>query len=185
MLEIVIPEREWFDERSSRILRFRGATITLEHSLLSISKWESIWEVPFLTDTKKSPDQLKSYVELMVVGEAPTNFTHQLSKENLEQINKYIEAKHSATWFSEDPSAKGSHKTVTSELVYYWMTAFNVPFECENWQFSRLMNLLKIAMIKQEEQTKKKSHRSRSQMLSERSALNAKRLKEAQDGRSL
>ena len=173
MLELTLEEAELFDEKTSRFVRFPARKVRLEHSLLSMSKWESVWEIPFLTQTKKTQEQLLSYIEFMCLDSPPDDLW-RMPKTEMEKLNTYISAKHSATWFSDDGETGTSTQTVTSELVYYWMTAFNIPFECENWPFSRLMNLIRIAQIKNADPKKNKG-RPRSRMLSERAALNAKR----------
>ena len=178
MLEIEIPETEVFDEKTSKLYKLPAVSLRLEHSLLSLSKWEEIWETPFLSNTKKTTDQLVSYVKLMSETPLDDSVLARFTSENYKKLNNYLNAKHSATWFSDEGSTTGAKQTVTSELIYYWMTAFNIPFECERWPLARLMNLIKIAQIKAEQQNPKKNKRPQSQMLSERAALNAKRREE-------
>lgn len=101
----------------------------------------------------------------------------RLTSEHYEKLNAYLSSKQSATWFSEPPGQKKSTQTVTSELIYFWMTTYNIPFECENWPFPRLMNLIRIASIKNDPEKGKKK-RNKSQMLSERAMLNKKRREE-------
>lgn len=175
MLEIQIPETEVFDEATSKLFKLPAVTLRLEHSLLSVSKWETIHEIPFLSNTKKTNEQLMSYVRLMSLGPIEDSVLGRLGPKQYEEINNHLNAKHSATWFSDDGSQSNSRQTVTSELIYYWMTAFGIPFECETWPFSRLMNLIRIAQIKQSEQDPKNKNRPKSRMLSERAALNKKR----------
>ena len=176
MLELHIPQGELFDFESSKIVKLPAIDVRLEHSLLSMSKWESKWEIAFQSKFhKKTPEQIISYVEMMEI-DGKYGFGHRLTAEQIEKVNELLQAKRSATWFNDEDRKTTGGNTVTSELIYYWMTAFNIPFECDKWPLNRLLNLVKICMIKHEEQTKKKSRRSRSEMLSERSALNAKRL---------
>lgn len=177
MLEMTIDETEVFDEKTMRIYKLEPVTVRLEHSLLSLSKWETYWEKPFLTDEKKTKEQLLSYVQFMSEEPIPMQTLSRFEKKHFEALNEYLESKHSATFFSDEPTFTGRKKIVTTELIYYWMTAFNIPFECERWPLARLMNLIRIAQIKAEEAdpTKKKRRRSSSELLSERSALNAKR----------
>lgn len=177
MLEIEIPETEVFDEKTSKLYKLPAVSLRLEHSLLSLSKWEEMWETPFLSNTKKTTDQLVSYVKLMSETPLDDSVLARFTNENYTKLNNYLNAKHSATWFSDEGSTTGAKQTVTSELIYYWMTAFNIPFECEKWPLARLMNLIKIAQIKNDTD-QKKSGRPKSQMLSERAALNAKRREE-------
>ena len=175
MLEMKIPESEYFDEKTYKLFRLPEVVLHLEHSLLSVSKWETLWETPFLSDTKKTPEQLISYVGLMSVTPIKDTELARFGPKQYQELNDYLNAKHSATWFSDENQKGSFRQTVTSELIYYWMTAFNIPFECQTWPFSRLMNLIKIAQIKAEAANGKKNNRPKSHMLSERAALNAKR----------
>lgn len=175
MLELVIPAGELFNEETSKFLRLPEVRLRLEHSLSTISQWESIWEVPFLGFEKKTEEQVISYVGIMCGQEIDELTLSRMTKSHFDQIDKFLNAKHSATWFSDDPNESGQNKTVTAELFYYWMSAFNIPFECDRWPLPRLMNLIRIASIKSAEQNPKKNRRPRSQMLSERASLNAKR----------
>lgn len=148
MLEMKIPESEYFDEKTYKLFRLPEVVLHLEHSLLSVSKWETLWETPFLSDTKKTPEQLISYVGLMSVTPIKDTELARFGPKQYQELNNYLNAKHSATWFSDENQKGSSRQPVTSELIYYWMTAFNIPFECQTWPFSRLMNLIKIAQIK-------------------------------------
>lgn len=183
MLKLTIPETELFDHERSKIVRLPPLEVRLEHSLLSMSKWETSWEIPFQSKVhRKTRAQLLDYIESMELDEK-VDFAHRLTDEQFGQVNTYLNAKHSATWFNDEGRPTVNGQTVTSELVYYWMTAFGIPFECETWPLGRLMTLIKICMIKHEEQNKPKKKRSPSQMLDERAALNAKRIAE-QNGRA-
>lgn len=174
MLEIKLPEQEFFDRGTSKIRRMPEVTLRLEHSLLTISKWETIWEVPFLSEEKKTNEQLYSYVNVMSGGDLSEETLSRLNADHYKKLNDYLNAKHSATWFSEPPGQRRSTQTITSELIYYWMTAYNIPFECETWPLARLMNLIRIASIKNDPDAGKPK-KNKSQMLSERAMLNKKR----------
>ena len=176
MLEIVIEETELFNEKSMKLIRVPSVTLRLEHSLRSLSKWETEWEIPFFSEKKKTPEQLLSYVGKMSEDPIDDFTLSRFGQDEFSKLNKYLGSKLSATWFSDEGDKKpGRGPIVTSELIYYWMTAFNIPFECDTWPLPRLMNLIKIAQIKTEQQNPKKNKRPQSQMLSERAALNAKR----------
>lgn len=174
MLELKLESTRFFNEENNKFFRVPEIKLELEHSLLSLSKWESIWEVPFLSQTKKNIEQIRSYVECMSDEPIGEETLARLTELHYKEITHYIERKHSATWFSDEGKPTPSSQAVTAELIYYWMTASNIPFEAERWPLARLMNLIKICSIKNN-QDPKKSKRSRSQMLSERAALNAKR----------
>lgn len=175
MLEIAIPEHETFEGHPIQRTIHPAQVLRLEHSLLSMSKWESFWEIPFLTNEKRTQEQLLSYIAYM--SEEPVNPQSllELTPEDFEKINTYLSAKHSATWFGDEPEGTLSGQVVTSELMYYWMTAQNIPFECETWPLQRLMNLIRIASIKNNPDPKKKRA---GRTLSDRAALNRKRREE-------
>lgn len=177
MLEITIQPTKMAVETdgSVKIVRVPERKLRLEHSLSSMSKWEEKWEIPFLSKTRRTPQQLLSYVESMSLEPIDEYTLAAITKKQFEEINDYLSSKRSATWFSDEGSEKSNGTVVTSELIYYWMTAFGIPFECDKWPIQRLMNLIKIAQIKTEQQNPNKKKRPTSSMLSERAALNAKR----------
>lgn len=141
-----------------------------------MSKWETIHEIPFFSRaSQKTLSQMKSYIECMSAEPIPPMVLHGLNQEHFETLGAYLEARHSATWFSDEGDQGPQTQTVTSELIYYWMTAQNIPFECERWPLKRLMNLIKIASIKNTVKDPKKKSTVTPRMLNERAALNAKR----------
>ena len=148
MLQLKITTAEGFDEATSEFVSADGAVLELEHSLVSVSKWESKWEIPFLGSEAKTDDQVLDYVRMMFSGaEFPEQLLPHFTAENYTQINDYINAKMSATWFREVRQPP-SQEVVTSELIYYWMIALGIPFECQNWHLNRLLTLIKVCNIK-------------------------------------
>lgn len=125
--------------------------LTFEHSLLSLSKWESIHEKAFYGREQKTEEETLSYVKCMLLTEdPPLNFLNRFEREHYKQIVEYIDSKQSATSFGIDPEKKGASEVVTSELIYYWLVQFQIPFHpTETWHMSRIMNLIRIAGIKQ------------------------------------
>lgn len=149
MLKIVVPGKEMFDDDKQEFITVDDVTLELEHSLVSLSKWESKHEIPFLGKEEKTTEQIISYIRCMTLTpDVPIEVYKNLSKENFDQINEYIDAKMTATWFSEAPGAPKSREIVTSELIYYWMTTFQIPFECENWHLNRLFTLIRVCNVK-------------------------------------
>jgi hypothetical protein len=172
MLTIRVSGVESFDDSSGEFTTEGGTLLELEHSLVSLSKWESIHEKPFLGNESKSAEELISYVKCMLVtSEVPEDIFQKLSIANFEEIHKYIDAKMTATWFSEQPGTPKTSEIITSEVVYYWMTVFNIPFECEHWHLNRLFTLIRICNIKQAKPQKM----SRSEIAARNRALNAQR----------
>lgn len=172
MLTIVVPGVEMFDEQTQEFITVADVTLDLEHSLASLSKWESIYEKPFLGRDEKATDEVLGYVKAMTLTpDVPVEVYSKLTHENVTAINEYIEAKMTATWFSEGPGAPGSRDVITAELIYYWMITFQIPFECENWHLNRLFTLIRVCNIKQAKPKKM----SRGEIAARNRELNAQR----------
>ena len=175
MLEITIPATELWDEVNQEFKSTEERTLRLEHSLVSLSKWESRWCKPFFSKEPKNREETLDYIRCMNLTPGMNNDLYNyLTNDNLEQINKYIEAPMTATWFAEDKNKPGSREQVTSELIYYWMIALNIPPEYQYWHLNRLMTLIKVCNIKNQPPKK----RSRREIMSRNAALNAARRKQ-------
>lgn len=149
MLEISIAARDLFDERTQEFISFKGALIKLEHSLLSISKWEAKWHRPFLSDKiKMSEEELIDYIRCMTITQnvCPETY-YALSNDNIEEIRRYIDNPMTATWFNDKDKAGNKRKTITSEIIYYWMVSLGIPFSCEKWHLNRLLTLIRVCNI--------------------------------------
>ena len=159
MLKIVVPGTEYFNEEDETFETVGDFDLELEHSLISLSKWESKYQKPFLVRSEKTPEEIMGYVEAMIISPIyPPDIFVRLSKDNVRQINDYIESKESATTFGLMPERKGPGEVITSELIYYWMVAFNIPFECESWHLNRLFSLIRICNIKNSKPRKMSRH---------------------------
>ena len=174
MLQITVPAVEGWDESKQEFVNLKEQTLRLEHSLVSLSKWESKWCKSFFSKKEKTYEETLDYIKCMTLTQNvdPEVYT-RLSRENIIEINKYIEAPMTATYFSEDKSSGGGREQVTSELIYYWMIALNIPVEFEKWHLNRLLTLIKICNIKNQPPKK----RSRAEIMSRNAALNASRRK--------
>lgn len=149
MLEIVIEEPEQWDEKNEIFIESKKHILRLEHSLVSISKWESKWEKPFLSKEDKTVEQTIDYIKMMTLTQnVDSKIYNYLSNENIFEINKYIEAPMTATTFSKDNNQGRSNEIITSELIYYWMIALSIPFECQKWHLNRLLTLIRVCNIK-------------------------------------
>ena len=150
MLQITIPETELFDEaRQEFIYVNKPVTLSLEHSLVSISKWESKWKKPYITEEEKTTEEVIDYIRCMTITQnVSPEVYYALTEENFKEIEEYIKDTHTATTFVDRDEAKKNGEGVTSELVYYWMCAYQIPFEAQKWHFNRLMTLIRIAAVK-------------------------------------
>ena len=175
MLRIVIPECQLFNEETEEFVYTKEQKLQLEHSLVSLSKWESKWHKPFLGKDDKTFDETIDYIKCMTLTpNVDPNIYLFLTKENIKDINDYIGDPMTATTFSENGPNARNREIITSELIYYWMVALNIPFECQKWHLNRLLTLIRICNIKNQP-TKK---RSKSEIMSRNAALNASRRKQ-------
>ena len=175
MLTITIPATEMWDEKNEKFIDIKECRLQLEHSLVSLSKWESKWCKPFLFTNDKTAEEIMDYVRCMTLT---TNVSPEvyygLTSENIKAINAYIEAPMTATHFGSEQNGSGKREIVTSELIYYWMIALNIPFECQKWHLNRLLTLIRICNIKNQPVKKM----SRKEIMSRNAALNAARRKQ-------
>lgn len=172
MLKITIPKSEFFDDRTNEFVEIPAQTLQLEHSLVSISKWESKWKKPFLDDKEMSQDQLIDYVKCMTLTQnVRPEVYFRLTRPMLEKIRDYINDSMTATWFSNEKKKPPSRRVVTSELIYCWMFELGIPIECQKWHLNRLMTLIKVCDL--ENAPKKKM--SGSDLTKRNHALNAAR----------
>lgn len=171
MLKLELPKEEAYDEEREEFVARSVVVLELEHSLHSISKWESRYEKPFLTTSDKSVEETLAYIGDMVLTVSPPGkFFEYLREEHFAKINEYINAKMTATWFSDNDD-KPNKEVITAELIYYWMVAYNIPFECQHWHIKRLLTLIRVC--NQKNQPEKKL--SRSEIARRNRELNAKR----------
>ena len=179
MLTITIPGGEFYDEENEKFFETKGKTIVIEHSLVSISKWESKWKKPFietLNNWSKNPesinmDEILDYIRCMTLTQNVDPIVYRtIPAQIINDIFEYMNDPMTATWFrNEEHNKRG--EVVTSELVYYWMTALNITFECKKWHFNRLMVLIRIASEKN--QPPKKMNKN--SILKQNRSLNAQR----------
>lgn len=173
MLQITIPlSPEIWDEEKEEFVSAKMVTLQLEHSLISLAKWESKWCKPFLSTVEKTDEETLDYIKCMTLNPhvSPDVYTH-LTSANLHQINNYINAPMTATTFSEDKTRKNGREIVTAEIIYYWMIALNIPPEYQKWHLNKLMTLIRVCNIKNSP-SKKMSKRD---VMSRNAKLNAAR----------
>ena len=176
MLKIIIPLAETFDEDKSEFVVVDSFELKLEHSLLSVSKWEEEFEKPFLGKDEKTVEETLFYIqECMLLGKNPPGeIWEKLSKGNVESIQTYINGKRTATWFNEPPERRPMglrNQIITSEVIYGWMVGLKIPFETQSWYLNRLFTLIKVC----NEQTKPPKKMGRAETARQQHALNEKR----------
>lgn len=171
MLKLTIPKSEFYNERTEEFIYLDEVELQLEHSLESISKWESKWNKPFLSSTDKTVEEIIDYIRCMTLTEnVELDAYERLTERNIKEINSYIDAPMTATTFNETNN-RGGRDIITSEIIYYWMISFNIPFECQYWHLNRLLALIKVCNIKNNPPQKM----SKQEVLARNKALNAQR----------
>lgn len=173
MLNITIPAKEYYDETKDEFITImKEQTLCLEHSLISLSKWEAKWHKPFLAKDAKTEEESRDYIKCMTITQnVSSDIYEHLTSSNLEQIYKYINDPMTATRIPKDDKNKINNEIVTSELIYYWMIELRIPVEFQKWHLNRLITLIKTCNFKN--QPKKK--RSGRDIMSHNTAMNAKR----------
>jgi len=174
MLTITVGGTESFDEKTDSFVTVGGTQLQLEHSLVSLSKWESKHEKPFLGKGEKTSEEVFDYVRCMSLSEeTPEELFYDLTDDHFTRVNAYLDKKMTATWFSER-AAKRSQEVVTAELIYYWMIQFQIPWEAQYWHLNRLFTLIQVCNHKQEKPKKM----SRSEIARKNRELNEQRKRE-------
>lgn len=172
MLQITVPGGEFFDEETNEFVVVKEQTLQMEHSLVSLSKWEAKWNKAFLGKSKKTTEEMIDYFRCMTITKNVNPLVYLcLSQENIDLISQYISAPMTATTIREIQHGSSSRETFTSELIYYWMIALNIPFECQKWHLNRLITLIRVCQIK----TQPPKKMSRGEVMRQNASLNAAR----------
>lgn len=149
MLTITIPATEFYNDDTGEFLALRSETLQLEHSLVSISKWESKWKKPFLSKDEKTALENLDYIRCMTINPVNSLYYNFLTNDMMQKIFNYIEDPMTATTINDRRSKKGgTEQVITSELIYYWMISLNIPVEFQKWHLNRLLTLIRVCSIK-------------------------------------
>ena len=170
MLKIKVKIDELFDEETQEFVD-QEVELVLEHSLVSLSKWESKFKVPFLGRKDKTDEQTLGYIEAMCLSPEPADILDHLSQENIDQINAYITDPQTATWFTDKENRRFNREIITAEVIYYLMASYNIPVKFEAWHLNRLLTLIRV--FNEKNQPKKKI--SRAEQLQKQRELNRQR----------
>lgn len=175
MLKLVIEPQALLDEKTLSIINIPGATLELEHSLISIKKWESKWHKPFLDKKDKTIEEIIDYIECMTIkGNVDPIVYQHLPSEAIEKVITYIQDPMTATWFSNNNTIgaqRSSGEVVTNEIIYYWMIELGIPVEFQKWHISQLLTLIKVVTLKRQPPKKM----SQKEAMAQQRALNAQR----------
>ena len=175
MLNITVPATELYDEQNNEFIITKEQPLQLEHSLVSLSKWEAKWHKAFLTKVEKTEEEMRDYIRCMTITQNVNPDVYKcLSPDNIMQIRNYIDDPMTATYVSDDKPSKGGRETVTSELIYYWMISLNIPPEYQKWHLNRLITLIKVCNKK----NSPPKRRSKKDIASQYASLNAARKKQ-------
>lgn len=171
MLPITIPEGEYYDSEKNEFITIHEQKIRLEHSLVSISKWEAKFKKPFLTKDPKTHEETIEYIKMMTITQNVNPLAyHFLPDSVIKEVQDYIDDPMTATRITSKPKP-GHREIITSELIYYWMTGFGIPFECEKWHLNRLLCLIEVCNAKNDKPKKM----PRNEVYNNNKALNAAR----------
>lgn len=176
MYKLVIPKGEWFDEKKQEFITLKNSvTLSLEHSLVSVSKWESKWKKPYLSLDKKTKEEEIDYIRCMTLTQNvdPTIY-YCIPPIELLKINGYINDPMTATTFGKTEN-KGGREIITSEIIYYWMTCYNIPFECQKWHLGRLIALIRVCAAKNSASSSQGKKMSSKEIMARNRALNKAR----------
>lgn len=145
MLRLQVPELELFDETTEEILFQPASVLVLEHSLASLSKWESIWKTSFINTDDKTTEQTISYIKCMnQTPDIPDYVFENLTSKHYNEIEAYITDKATATTFGQRKGNGAGTSIITAEIIYYWMVSLNIPLECEHWHLNKLIALIEV-----------------------------------------
>lgn len=173
MLEIVVPASECYDERTGEFVSVgKDIRLQMEHSLMSISKWEAKHHKAFLSRREKTREEMDDYFRCMTINKISDDSVYsRLTASNLKTIEAYIEDPMTATYMEKDSEGTGPSDTITSELIYYWMVSYRIPSEFQKWHINRLMALIHVCGKKNAPAKKM----SKTALAQRNAALNAKR----------
>lgn len=171
MLKVTIPGIELYDEAKEEFGSSKEQSIQLEHSLISLSKWESKWGKPFLSRVERSTEETLDYIKCMTITQNVDDSIYTyLTNDMIDEVRAYIDAPMTATKFPTEKKS-GTREIITAELIYYWMIALNIPFECQKWHLNRLLTLIQVCNLKNKPPKKMNTK----EIASRNAALNAAR----------
>jgi hypothetical protein len=171
MLKVIVRGGEHWDEENNQFVYLQDVVLELEHSLVTLSKWEEKFRKPFI-GTEKTNEELHEYILIMNQNpDFPPEALDRLSAENIEAIHEFLENPMTATWFNEPPETRRNGPATTSEIIFYWMSSYGIDWEAKHWHLNKLLTLIKVFGMKNTEPKKM----TRAEQFAQQRALNAKR----------
>ena len=178
MLELVVQDQErWDEDKEEFITSYGPVKLQLEHSLISLSKWEQKWHKPYLS-TEKDKEMLIDYIRCMTIGKVDPEVYNHISPKNIDEVGEYLSDPMTATWFNDKkvggaPARTGklNGEVITAEILYYDMFSMQIPKECEKWHLNTLIALIRVFG----EKNAPKKKMSRKEVTQQYAALNAQR----------
>lgn len=163
MLKVVIPKSEQYDDVNNLFYYTKEQTLTLEHSLVSVAKWEAKWHKPFLSRRNTTYEETADYIRCMTLTQNVDPLVYNnIPSSVIEEVERYLDEPMTASTFPKDNSPP-SREIVTAEVIYYWMTELNIPFECQKWHLNRLLTLIKTCSLKKSPRKKMSRRQTASQ----------------------
>ncbi len=174
MLKVTIPSIEQYDEINNEFIPVKGTVLQLEHSLVSLSKWESRWCKPFLSKEEKTVEETLDYIACMTITQNVDPAVYTIIPSSIiDQVNKYMQEPMTATILRPRKDKSKYRGIITSDIIYSWMVALNIPFECQKWHLNRLITLISIC----NEQQNPPQKMSQKEIMTRNTALNEARRK--------
>lgn len=175
MIQIVVPKGEVFDNTNQLFRRVtKDTTLQLEHSLISLQKWEAKWHVPFLSSKEKTLEQTIDYIRCMcLTPNVKEDVFYCIPTTEMVRIADYIDDPMTATTVRHrgKPGGAKKKKIVTAEVIYYWMVALNIPTEYRKWHLNQLLMLIQVINAENESQNPK-NKRKKHEILADYRAIN-------------
>lgn len=173
MLKIIIPAIEQYDEAKNEFITSKETTLQLEHSLVSLSKWESKWCKPFLSRDEKTIKETIDYIKCMTITQNVDDVVYNaINNQHVKTVTQYIKAPMTATVFTAEKKPT-SREVITAEIIYFWIISLNIPFECQKWHLNRLLTLINVCNLKNNPPKKM----NKKELMNRNQALNAARKK--------
>jgi hypothetical protein len=172
MLHLHIPSRQFFDDEKMIFVQVDACELQLEHSLVSLAKWESKWCKPFLSKKDKTQEETWDYIRCMTMNQNTHCVAYNLLPQDaIDRVTDYINLPMTATTFVNQNDKQTNKEVITAEIIYYWMITFNIPVDFQKWHLNRLLTLINVCSIKN--QSPKKTNKK--DVMAKNKALNAER----------